>query len=476
MINIVVVSHSAQLARGVEELALQMMRGDGCKLVLAAGVDDAEHPIGTDAIKVMEAIESVADGAGIVVLMDLGSALLSAETAIELLDPQLAAKVRLCSAPLVEGTLAAVVAANSGAGLEQVLAEAQGALLAKQAQLGEAAPAAKSVELPLTQGKSVSWTVQNPHGLHARPAARLAETLAPFEAELVLEKQGQCANPRSLNQLALLQVRHGDTVRLIADGPQAEQALTAFRALAEQHFGETVSEQQLPSLHGIPVAESVTSGPVLQALSFWPTVTERPIGADDVLTEQQRLREALQHTLSDLNRLAERTGTLIGKPQAAIFGAHSMLLDDPDLQQAAYTRIAQQQCSAEQAWRQEMEAIIEDYRALDDEYMRARELDVRDMLRRTLSHLQQQPLQPITLTVPSILVMDELMPSDVVMLDRRLVLGICLSGGNALSHSAILAKAMGIPMVIGMNDCLSKTRSGQKAMLDAARGVLQLSH
>ncbi|MNG79019.1 PTS-dependent dihydroxyacetone kinase, phosphotransferase subunit DhaM [compost metagenome] len=476
MINIVVVSHSAQLARGVEELARQMMRGDGCKLVLAAGVDDAEHPIGTDAIKVMEAIESVADGAGILVLMDLGSALLSAETALDLLDPQLAAKVRLCSAPLVEGALAAVVAANSGAGLEQVLAEAQGALLAKQAQLGEAAPAAKSVELPLTQGKSVSWTVQNPHGLHARPAARLAETLAPFEAELVLEKQGQCANPRSLNQLALLQVRHGDTVRLIADGPQAEQALTAFRALAEQHFGETVSEQQLPSLHGIPVAESVTSGPVLQALSFWPTVTERPIGADDVLTEQQRLREALQHTLGDLGRLAERTGTLIGKPQAAIFGAHSMLLDDPDLQQAAYTRIAQQQCSAEQAWRQEMEAIIEDYRALDDEYMRARELDVRDMLRRTLSHLQQQPLQPITLTVPSILVMDELMPSDVVMLDRRLVLGICLSGGNALSHSAILAKAMGIPMVVGMNDCLSKTRSGQKAMLDAARGVLQLSH
>jgi len=476
MINIVVVSHSAQLARGVEELARQMMRGDGCKLVLAAGVDDAEHPIGTDAIKVMEAIESVADGAGILVLMDLGSALLSAETALDLLDPQLAAKVRLCSAPLVEGTLAAVVAANSGAGLEQVMAEAQGALLAKQVQLGEAAPAVKSVELPLTHGKSVSWTVQNPHGLHARPAVRLAETLAPFDTELVLEKQGQCANPRSLNQLALLQVRHGDTVRLIADGPQAEQALAAFRVLAEQHFGETVSEQQLPSLHGIPVTESVTSGPVLQALSFWPTVTERPIGADDVLTEQQRLREALQHTLGDLGRLAERTGTLIGKPQAAIFGAHSMLLDDPDLQQAAYTRIAQQQCSAEQAWRQEMEAIIEDYRALDDEYMRARELDVRDMLRRTLSHLQQQPLLPITLTAPSILVMDELMPSDVVMLDRRLVLGICLSGGNALSHSAILAKAMGIPMVVGMNDCMSKTRSGQKAMLDAARGVLQLSH
>ena len=476
MINIVVVSHSALLARGVEQLAQQMMRGDGCRLALAAGVDDEQHPIGTDAVKVMEAIESVADGAGVLVLMDLGSALLSAETAIDLLDPQLAARVRLCAAPLVEGTLAAVVAANSGASLEQVAAEAQGALQAKQAQLGEASSAAKSLSLPLKQGKSLSWTVQNPHGLHARPAARLAEALAPFEAELVLEKQGQCVNPRSLNQLALLQVRHGDTIRLIAAGAQADQALAAFKALAEQHFGETVSAAQQPSLHGIPVAESVTSGPVFQALSFWPTFTERNIGADEVLNEQQRLREALQHTLGDLNRLAERTGTLIGKPQAAIFGAHSMLLDDPDLQQAAYTRIAQRQCCAEQAWRQELEAIAEEYRALDDDYMRARELDVRDMLRRTLSHLQRQPLPPIALKAPSILVMDELMPSDVVMLDRRLVLGICLSGGNALSHSAILAKAMGIPMVVGMKDCMSKTRSGQKAMLDAARGVLQLSH
>ena len=122
--------------------------------------------------------------------------------------------------------------------------------------------------------------MQNPHGLHARPAARLVEALAPFKAELVLEKQGQCVDPRSLNQLALLQVRHGDTIRLIADGAQADEALAAFKALAEQHFGETVSERQQPSLHGIPVAESVTSGPVFRAHCFWPPTVDRRIGAD----------------------------------------------------------------------------------------------------------------------------------------------------------------------------------------------------
>ncbi|GAA3583488.1 dihydroxyacetone kinase phosphoryl donor subunit DhaM [Gibbsiella greigii] len=479
MINIVVVSHSAQLARGVQELAQQMMRADGCQLALAAGVDDEEHPIGTDAVRVMDAINSVAQGDGIdgiVVLMDLGSALLSAETALELLEPAVAEKVKLCSAPLVEGTLAAVVAANAGAPLAQVLAEAQGALQAKQAQLGEAPGAEENVGLPLAEGKSVSWLVQNPHGLHARPAARLAETLAPFDAELLLEKNGQCVNPRSLNQLALLQVRHGDTIRLIANGQQADQALAAFKALAEQHFGETISAQQQPSLHGMPVAESVSTGPVLQTASFWPVVAEKSIGTDDVINEQQRLREALQHTLSDLNKLAERTATLIGKPQAGIFGAHSMLLDDPDLQQQAYARIAQRLYCAERAWREVLEAVADDYLALDDAYLRARELDVRDLLRRTLSHLQQQTIPPIALAEPVILVMDEIMPSDVVMLDRRMVLGICLSGGSVVSHSAILAKAMGIPMVVGLSGCMEKTHCGQKVMLDAARGVLQLSH
>lgn len=124
MIGIVVVSHSAMLAAGLKALADQL--GSPAKLLLAAGVDDPDHPIGTDAIAVMSAIEEADDGSGVLVLMDLGSALLSAETALELLPSELSARVRLCPAPLVEGTLAAVVAAGSGMSLDEVAAEALG--------------------------------------------------------------------------------------------------------------------------------------------------------------------------------------------------------------------------------------------------------------------------------------------------------------------------------------------------------------
>ncbi|BED44101.1 hypothetical protein VEE63_02790 [Escherichia coli] len=120
MVNLVIVSHSARLGEGVGELARQMFMSDSCKIAIAAGIDDPQNPIGTDAVKVMEAIESVADADHVLVMMDMGSALLSAETALELLAPEIAAKVRLCAAPLVEGTLAATVSAASGADIDKV--------------------------------------------------------------------------------------------------------------------------------------------------------------------------------------------------------------------------------------------------------------------------------------------------------------------------------------------------------------------
>lgn len=88
MVNLVIVSHSARLGEGVGELARQMLMSDSCKIAIAAGIDDPQNPIGTDAVKVMEAIESVADADHVLVMMDMGSALLSAETALELLAPR----------------------------------------------------------------------------------------------------------------------------------------------------------------------------------------------------------------------------------------------------------------------------------------------------------------------------------------------------------------------------------------------------
>lgn len=476
MVNLVVVSHSALLAQGVAELAQQMIQG-GCQLAVAAGVDDVDHPIGTDAIKVMEAIESVYSPFGVLVLMDLGSALLSAETALELLDPDMARDVQLCAAPLVEGTLAAVVAASSGASLAEVRAEAMGALVAKSAQLGEGiAPDANSavVAKAAPDAQSVSWVVRNPNGLHVRPAAKLVEVLAPFAADLLLEKNGQCVNPRSLNQLAILQVRKGDTIRLLASGEQAGEALDAFMQLAHQHFGESVSIISDSGFTGVMVPRGAITAPVFQWLPAIPVFLPQIINTGSVANEQLRLHQALAHTVADLQQLAQQAEQQISAQAAAIFNAHVMLIDDEELYVSMDKRIEQQLVCAESALQDELMSMVADYQALTDDYLRVRELDIRDILNRVLGHLTGLPPVPFSVDREILLLAEELFPSQMIGLNRQHVKGICLSSGHLLSHSAILATELDIPMLVGAVGCLDASRNGQNALLDTATGVLKL--
>jgi PTS hybrid protein len=217
-----------------------MLMNDGCKLAIAAGIDDPASPIGTDPIKVMEAIESVADADHVLVMMDIGSALLSAETALDLLDPAIAAKVRLCAAPLVEGTLAATVSAAAGAGIDKVIEDAMNALEAKRVQLGLPSQPqhASLTAAPVDDrdARSVSVVIQNHNGLHVRPASKLVAALAGFNADLVLEKGGM----RHAGQPQPNRPASGAPQRYLkAACPRpADAALAAFQALAAENFGE----------------------------------------------------------------------------------------------------------------------------------------------------------------------------------------------------------------------------------------------
>ena len=185
MVGLVIVSHSARLAEGVAELA----RGvGGADLALAAtgGLDLPGQPLGTDAMLVLRAIEAVYSDDGVVVLMDLGSAVLSAELALDLLPAERRDHVVLCEAPLVEGAVAAAVQARLGSPLPQVLAEARGALAAKAAHLGAGSPepAMEAAVIVAPDARSETHErrlrVRNAAGLHARPAAAFVRVAGRF--------------------------------------------------------------------------------------------------------------------------------------------------------------------------------------------------------------------------------------------------------------------------------------------------------
>ena len=134
MTGIVIVSHSAELAEGLRKLAGQMGQGK-VPLAAAGGIDDPDEPIGTDAMKILEAIQRVYSEDGVIVFMDMGSAILSTEMALDFLDEDQRSKVVLSPAPLAEGVITAVVTAATGASRQEILRELDHALTGKQSQL-----------------------------------------------------------------------------------------------------------------------------------------------------------------------------------------------------------------------------------------------------------------------------------------------------------------------------------------------------
>lgn len=483
MVGIVIVSHSATLAEGVRELAHQMVQGRA-KLATAGGVDDPGHPIGTDAFKVQAAIESVYSRDGVVVMMDLGSAFLSAETALEMFSAEQQNNIFLCEAPLVEGTLAATVQASVGATVQQVLAEARGALTAKIAQLG-GQYAVDSTQYSVGSGgveQTVQVVIRNRLGLHARPAAQFVSTANRFAAEITARKGNKTANAKSINQVAILGVRQGEQITVTAVGDDASAALVALQALVEANFGESETEIEANKVTngkvqvasgesvwaGVAASPGVAIGPVTHYRPQLPQVTA--VSAPDSAGEWRKLQTAVSAAAQEVQTLYAQAVQKVGANEAAIFEAHRLILLDPDLQEKVKGIIYGRQLNAAAAWHEAITQTADSYRTLEDSYLSGRAADVQDVGNRVLRHLLGINPPSINLSKPAILLAADLTPSDTARLDPAQVLGICTEAGGATSHSAILARALGIPAVVGLGTALATVPEGKTVAVDGGNG------
>ncbi|MEH2171217.1 MAG: phosphoenolpyruvate--protein phosphotransferase [Nostoc sp.] len=486
-IAIVIVSHSKQLALGVRELAAQMVQGQ-VPIAVAAGIEDRENPLGTDPIQVYEAIASVFSDDGVLVLMDLGSALLSAEMAIEFLPEAQQEKVYLCEAPLVEGAIAAVVAAAAGRDIQQVLAEARGALLAKATQLGVVSsplsvvsPITTNIESPTPE---IRLIVSNRLGLHARPAAQFVATAARFQSQILvrnLTRNTDLVRGDSINQVTTLGVRQGHELLITATGSDADEALTALQGLFANNFGEdNVALNSPPAFHhevtptthgelsGIAASPGVAIAPVVHYQPTHIAITQYHVDNPDV--EWQRLQTAINTARQEIQAVFSQASLQIGDTEAAIFDAQLLFLEDPVLLSAAHQRILDNHINAEAAWQAVVDEVATSYRALEDSYLQERVDDVVDVGQRVLRLLAGNAAANLHLEEPAILVATDLTPSDTAGLDPTKVLGICTTSGSATSHSAIIARTLGIPAVLGVDAQVLHLADGTLMALDGESG------
>jgi phosphoenolpyruvate-protein phosphotransferase/dihydroxyacetone kinase phosphotransfer subunit len=495
VVGIVVVSHSYRLAEGVAELAREMGGAD-VALETAGGLAMDGHPLGTDAVLVMEAVERAWSDDGVLVLMDLGSAVLSAEMALDLLPEERRAKILLCEAPLVEGAVAAAVAAKLGRPLAEVAEEARSGLAGKAAHLGtEVAPSAPAgIESePPGQGpaRSLVVTVGNAHGLHARPAARFVQTAASFDAEVTVANRTTGRGPvgaRSLNAVATLGVLQGHEIEVFARGAEAERAIEAIGALAGRAFDEQpqdLSDVPLQPAEGIP--PSINEGGALRGLAASPGAAlgaakrlrapELAIPSDPAPEPDRELESfdrGLAATREDIQLQRAAAAARANAYEASIFDAHLLFLSDPALVEPTRAAIGSGARSAAHAWHDAVEEVARGWGALDDPYLRARVEDLRSVGRQVLARILGVTLPRPTFDAPGILVGPDLAPADAAGLDPAVVLGIATAYGAPTSHAALLARSIGIPAVVGVGKDLLAVTDGTRIGIDGTVGLVYL--
>ncbi len=501
MIGIVVVSHSHALAHAAVGLAAEMVEADQLPHIeIAAGLDD--ETFGTDAAAISEAITAADSADGVLVLLDLGSAILSAEMALEFVDPDVADRVALSSAPLVEGLVAAVVTASGGAALDRVKAEAERGLGAKREHLdGNSAvheavsdeaidDAASSV--PGSSGSHSTGSestgadslgpdaltrelvVGIPHGLHARPAARFVACVNRFGDTEVrvrnLDGVDKIAHAGSLSAVASLGVKQGHRIEVQAAGKHAKDVLDALTTLAAAGFGDDGAESAPSSRRADKREEDDT-----RSRSFEPTMgsgLEAAIGviwrpesdvdaadyepSGDNATESERLNEAIASACRDLKNQIATTRAYVGAAEAEIFEAHVALVQDLGLAGPARQDM-ERGVPAALAWQRAGEAVAAQFDALDDDYQRERAQDVRSVTTRVLRQLIKSGVDAggdagDAGEEQRILVVQELDPAAAASLDAEHVGGIVTIGGGSTGHGVIIASARGVPVLTGIRE------------------------
>lgn len=204
-----------------------------------------------------------------------------------------------------------------------------------------------------------------------------------------------------------------------------------------------------------------------------PHLQIETVSVEDPSSEIKRLTDALEQAKADLREISERAEREMGPDKAAIFQAHLLVLEDPELVETVKGKIAAEKVNAESALHETAQTFIELFEQMDNEYMKERAADIRDVTKRVLCHLLGVEFAaPSDLAEEVILVAEDLTPSDTAQLDRRYVKGFVTDIGGRTSHSAIMARSLEIPAVVGTTDVTREAAAGVTIILDGHEGLV----
>ena len=357
--------------------------------------------------------------------------------------------------------------------------------------LNGAAAATRTETGPTVTSEAI--ILPNPNGLHARPAAVLTSIAKTFQSEIRLQLGDRSANARSVTSLMALETAKGDKVVLVAKGPDAREAVDKLSPLIAEGLGDegcvpapalattTLApisaaaprpKDENPNLIvGVAASSGLAIGEVYQVRHVDIEVKEQGRSPDH---ERRLLDDAIDKGAAQIEALRAQLHGSSDPTKAAIFAAHSELLEDPDLIDIATSAIAKGK-SAAFAWKSAVKAHAERLAGLRNQLLAQRANDLRDVGERVLEILTGVKRKAPSYPANTILVAEDLTPSDTAAMERGKVMGFATVRGGATSHVAILARSLGIPALAGIDARALELPNGTPVILDGSKGTLRLN-
>jgi multiphosphoryl transfer protein len=480
MLGLLLVSHSRALAEAAVDLIRRTV-SDTLPIAAAGGVGETHSEIGTDALDIQQGIESIAQSDGVLVLMDMGSAILSAEMAKELIGDSI--RVRLCSGPLIEGSLAAAVQIQAGSGLDEVVAAAQRGLVPKQDQLGEPAPTLATVAATDAVQESFESVLENFYGLHLRPVAKLVKSLGADAKNVQIENVTSRRGPviaSSLVEIARLQGKKGDTIRFWLSGSNTVRIREEIESFLDDLRHEDALPVQPVTASEPPVSRAsiaVSPGLAVGVVFFEDQLSmkipdTRPATPQEIAIEYQRLNEAIEVVRQRVAQRVAKFRSSLNATELAILEAQELILSDRLLLSRAQELIRSMPSNAAAAWYATLTEIAEDQAGAEDDYLKQRAIDFREAASSVVQQLIGQTNRFADLSEDTVLVCAELNPTLIDQIQGTHVQGVIELGGGSLSHGAILARSIGLPAIGNAVQSETALRTARVVAIDGSSGQL----
>jgi phosphocarrier protein FPr len=359
------------------------------------------------------------------------------------------------------------------------------AALTQDAAISTAAPAADFSE-------KFEWTVSYPAGLHARPAAAWVEAARAAGVSLKVRHGAEAADPRNLVALLQLGLRAGDSVTISAEGEDAAAALARFKSriisltAQEKADAEKAASRAKNPVKGwnppgapetiaaIPASPGIAIGPLHILAAHALVVPDEP---ESLAAGGARLEDALKTTKLQMKAVVDDTTRRLGPADAAIFKAQAELLNDTDLITLTCQLMVEGHGPA-WSWHEAVERMAQKLTALNNPVLAARAADLRDIGRRVLAKLAPSITHGSMADLPDtpcILVAADLSPSDTAALDMTRIIGLAMAQGGPTSHTAILARTLGLPAIVAAGPAILALKPGTAAIIDGQTGRLYLN-